>query len=466
MDDKRAVISSHNHVLVFPLRVQGHINPMLQFSKRLASRGFRVTLITPTSSGNSMQMQEQEQDRSIKVETIYDGYNEGEKAATRDEFLDRMKATVPQSLAELIDKYRSTQWPVTCLIYDSLLPWLLDVAQSSGIHGAPFFTQSCAATVTYYHALHGSLKLPLEESSVVKLPSLPEMEFNDLPSFVQVPGSNPVIYDLVLNQLSNLDKAIWLLWNTFDALEDEVVNWISSKWPIKTIGPTIPSMFLDKRLEDDKDYSLSLFKPKSEACVKWLDSKEPGSVVYVSFGSLASLGEDQMAELAWGLKRSNYSFLWVVRESEEKKLPSDFIEDTSDTSLIVTWSPQLQVLAHRSTGCFVTHCGWNSTLEALSLGVPMVAMPQWTDQPTNAKFVADVWRVGVRVNVGDNGVVTKEEIERCIREVMEEGRGNEIRQNSEKWKELARKAVDEGGSSDKNIDEFLEELSSSVGTKE
>ncbi|KAJ6753863.1 GLUCOSYL/GLUCURONOSYL TRANSFERASES [Salix purpurea] len=107
----------------------------------------------------------------------------------------------------------------------------------------------------------------------------------------------------------------------------------------------------------------------------------------------------------------------------------------------------------------MTHCGWNSTLEALSLGVPMVAMPQWTDQPTNAKFVADVWQVGVRIKVGENGMVIREEIERCIKEVMMEGeRRDAIRTNSEKWKKLARMAMDEGGSSDKNIEEFVAKL--------
>ena len=132
----------------------------------------------------------------------------------------------------------------------------------------------------------------------------------------------------------------------------QVVNWMRiNKWPIKPIGPMIPSMFLDKRLGDDKDYGLNLFKPNSDVCMKWLDLKEPGSVVYVSFGSLATVGEEQMAELAWGLKRSNRCFLWIVRESEESKLPRDFVKETSDIGLIIKWCPQLQVLAHKSVGC-------------------------------------------------------------------------------------------------------------------
>ncbi|KAL7247088.1 hypothetical protein ACSBR2_002074 [Camellia fascicularis] len=87
-------------------------------------------------------------------------------------------------------------------------------------------------------------------------------------------------------------------------------------WPLRTIGPTIPSMYLDKRLQDDKEYGFSIFKPKIDACMKWLDQQSNGSVVYVSFGSLAQLGVDQMEEIAWGLKNNNYYLLWAVRAIE------------------------------------------------------------------------------------------------------------------------------------------------------
>ena len=237
----------------------------------------------------------------------------------------------------------------------------------------------------------------------------------------------------------------------------QVVSWISSQWPIKNIGPTIPSMYLDKRLKDDKNYDLSLFKPSVDACMKWLDSKDTGTVVYVSFGSMAALGEEQMEELALGLKRSNRYFLWVVRESETKKLPTKFVEETTERGLVVTWCPQLEVLSHKAVGCFMTHCGWNSTLKALSLGVPMVVMPQWSDQATNSKCVMDVWKVGIRVKVDDKGMVKREEIELCINEVMGEKR-EEMKRNALKWNKLATEALDEGGSSDKNIEEFVAKI--------
>ncbi|MBA0576600.1 hypothetical protein Golob_027518 [Gossypium lobatum] len=200
---------------------------------------------------------------------------------------------------------------------------------------------------------------------------------------------------------------------------------MSKFWNVMTVGPTIPSIYLDKELENDKDY-----------------------------------GIEQMEEIAWALKDRNGYFLWVIRETEKPKLPHNYVKETSHKGLVVTWCPQLEVLSHESVGCFLTHCGFNSTLEALSLGVPMLALPQWTDQCTNAKYIEDVWRIGIRARPDEKGIVRKETIIRCIMELlMEVGKkGEEIKKNSIKWKNLAKKAVDEGGKSDKNVDEFIAKL--------
>ncbi|KAI3724845.1 hypothetical protein L1987_64612 [Smallanthus sonchifolius] len=226
-------------------------------------------------------------------------------------------------------------------------------------------------------------------------------------------------------------------------------------WNLKAVGPTLPSMYLDKRLKDDKDYGFSLFKANHNECMNWLKDKPKESVVYASFGSLAKLGAEQMEEIAWGLCDSNVNFLWVIRAEEQEKLPKDFMDKKG---LVVTWCRQLDVLAHESIGCFVTHCGLNSALEAISLGVPVVGMPQWTDQTTNAKLLDDVWGVGLRVKADENGIVRRGNIASCIKKIMEEERGVVARRNAKKWRELAKVAVDEGGSSDKDIDDFVCEL--------
>ncbi|XP_062175064.1 UDP-glycosyltransferase 74F2-like [Alnus glutinosa] len=443
------------HCLVLTYPAQGHINPMMEFCKRLQHKGVKVTFVITNFISKTMHKEAS----SIALETISDGYDEGGLAQAESIYAyeESFRRVGSQTLTQLIEKLSSSSSPVDCVVYDSLLPWALDIAKSFGLLGAVFLTQSCAVDNIYYHVHKGALKLPLSETEIL-LPGSPPLQPQDLPSFISDFGSYPVYYDMLVGQFSNIDKADWVLVNTFYELEQEVVDWMAKILPLRTIGPTIPSMFLDNRIEDDKEYGLSIFKPNTDTCMKWLNDRPNGSVVYVSFGSMAALEVEQMAELAWGLRMSNSYFLWVVRASEEAKLPKNFVEETSEKGLVVRWCPQLEVLTHESVGCFVTHCGWNSTLEALSCGVPMVAVPQWTDQPTNAKYIMDFWKMGLKAPVDEKGLVSREAAEHCIKEIMEGERGKEIRKNALKWRKLAKEAVDEGGSSDKNIEEFVAKL--------
>lgn len=228
---------------------------------------------------------------------------------------------------------------------------------------------------------------------------------------------------------------------------------------MRAIGPTLPSLYLDNRVKDDHDYGFNIFKPDTDACLKWLDSKAKGSVVYISFGSAAALTAEQTAEVAEALVLSCRNFLWVVKPSEENKLPTNFKSGISDMGLVVRWCPQLAVLAHEAVGCFVSHCGWNSTLEAISLGVPIVAMPQFLDQMTNAHFVEHVWKVGVKPKTDDEGLSPSEEIRTCIEVIMLGEKGREIKTNVCRWRALAKEAIEEGGSSDICIDEIIAKLS-------
>ncbi|XP_031395877.1 crocetin glucosyltransferase, chloroplastic-like [Punica granatum] len=150
-------------------------------------------------------------------------------------------------------------------------------------------------------------------------------------------------------------------------------------------------------------------------------------------------------------------------ENDEENRQLIYREELERQGMIIPWSTQVEVLSHLSVGCFVTHCGWNSTSEILACGVPMVACPQWVDQRTNAKLVEDMWKTGVRANPKSGTIIEGEEIRRCLDLVMGGGeKGEEIRRNAKKWKELAKEAAGEGGSSDKNLRAFLEEIASSV----
>ncbi|GMY33706.1 UDP-glycosyltransferase 74E1-like [Fagus crenata] len=412
MEKERNGYRAHCLVLSYP--TQGHINPMLQFSKRLEHKGVKATLATTRSMSKTMH--KEASSSTIVLETISDGYDEGgiAHAESIQIYLERFWRVGTQTLTDLLEKLSSSGSPVDCVVYDSFLPWALDVAKKLGLIGAVFFTQSCAVDNIYYHVQEGLLKLPLLDPQIL-LPGLPPLQPQDMPSLIYDLESYPAFFDMVVSQFSNVGKADWVICNTFYELEPEVVDWMAKMWPLRTVGPTIPSMFLDKRVEDDKDYGFSIFKPNSDACMKWLNDHPKGSVVYVSFGSLASLNVEQMEELAWGLRKSNSFFLWVVRASEKAKLPKNFVEETSDKGLVVHWCPQLEVLTHEAIGCFVTHCGWNSTLEALSL-----------DQTTNANYIMDVWKMGLKAPADEKGFVRREAVERCIREIMEGQKGKEI----------------------------------------
>uniref|UniRef100_A9X3L7 Glycosyltransferase n=1 Tax=[Ixeris] dentata var. albiflora TaxID=190261 RepID=A9X3L7_9ASTR len=445
--------NSSPHVVIFPFPSQGHINPLIQFAKRLSSKGVKPTLITTIYIAKTSPYP----NSSIVVEPISDGFDDGgfKSATSAESYIDTFHQVGSKSLANLIRKLVNEGNHVDAIIYDSFVTWALDVAMEYGIDGGCFFTQACAVNNIYYHVYKGVLEIPLQAAApptvTILLPELPQLQLWETPSFVHNPGPYPGWAHIVFNQFPNIHNARWVFSNTFFKLEEQVIKWMRLMWPLMVVGPTVPSMYLDKRLEDDDDYGMSLLKPNHIECMGWLNNKPKGSVVYVSFGSYGELGVAQMEEIAWGLNESSVNYLWVVRETEKEKLPKSFLAN----GLIVEWCRQLEVLAHEAVGCFVTHCGFNSSLETISLGVPVVAIPQWTDQTTNAKCLEDIWGVGIRAKTP----VTRTNLVWCIKEIMEGERGAVARKNAIKWKDLAIEAVSPGGSSDKDINEFVSQLS-------
>ncbi|CAN1224055.1 UDP-glycosyltransferase 74E2 [Linum grandiflorum] len=469
----------HLHVIVLPFPLQGHINPALQFSKLLISKGLKVTFVIYLSDHNNKIELTQGQLDSVTLRflssdeptVIQDLRSDGGLA-----FLEKFKRTVKKKLPGVVSEMREAGSPVVCLIYDSVVPLALSIAKELNILGAAFFTMPCAVDTIFYNYYLGKIKVRrrmdddnISKKDKVHVEGMEELvlEIQDLPSFLHDDADDNTTPSLALlsDQFTNVADADWVFCNTFTSLEEKILEWMGSKLKFKTVGPTIPSIYLGEQHQNDEDhheYGLSLFQPPSRTCLlDWLDSQLPQSVVYVSFGSVATLSDKQTAEVAAALQNIRRPFIWVVRKSEQDNLPTGFISDTSNSGLVVSWCCQLEVLAHNSTGCFVTHCGWNSTIEALSLGVPMVGVPQFADQPTNAKFVEDVWKVGVRLKKLDDGIMRKEAIEKGIMEVMEGDRTKFFRRNAEKWKILARAAVAEGGTSANNIQEFVAQLTNS-----
>lgn len=209
------------HILVIAYPAQGHINPLLQFSKRLASMGLRVTFVTTSSISKSMQAGQTAS--SVSFESISDGSEEGESLESKIASLEyRFRERVSQSLAEfIIEKHNSSEIPPKFLVYDSIMPWALDVARQCKLDGAPFFTQPCAVNVIYYHAQQGAFRMPLERS-FVSLPSMPTLGIDDMPSFFGETTSHPALLNTLVNQFSNIQDTNWIFCNTFHELEYEV----------------------------------------------------------------------------------------------------------------------------------------------------------------------------------------------------------------------------------------------------
>jgi pathogen-inducible salicylic acid glucosyltransferase len=210
------------HCLIIPYPTQGHINPMLQFSKRLHQKGTKITLVNTISTSKTM-ITTINLNNSIDFETISDGFDEGglTAAKTIETYKETFRRTGSQTLEQLIDKLTSSNNTVDCVIYDAFLPWVVDVAKKFELPVAVFLTQSCSVNNINFHAFKEWLDLPLLEREIL-LPGLPKLDASDLPSFLYKYGTHKGYFDILTNQFSMIDKVDWVLANTFYELEPEV----------------------------------------------------------------------------------------------------------------------------------------------------------------------------------------------------------------------------------------------------
>ncbi|KAL1333222.1 hypothetical protein HN51_061978 [Arachis hypogaea] len=462
------------NVLMVSPTLQGHLNPTLNLAKRLASKGVHVTLAIPEELRQRFQnLHNQEtnnfhhhSDKPSKIQLAYfsDGLSvDHDRSNDPAAFFASFETKGAENLSNLITHLKEHDRSFSCLIANPFMPWSVDVAVSHGIPCAMFWPQASALFSIYLRYVCKTNCFPDMENpnETLQLPSLPTLQVRELPSFL-LPSCPPYHKKLVTDFEPILDKVKWILGASLYEFEEEIVNSMASLRPILTIGPLVsPYLLGQKESEDFDDLSVNLWRPE-DSCLQWLNDKATSSVIYVAFGSLMELSQKQMDNIAIALKNTKKPFLWVIRPQKGgAELPQEFLEETKEKGLVVTWCPQANVLMHPAVACFVSHCGWNSTLEAVTAGVPIVALPNWSDQPTNAKLVEDVFKTGVRMRIGEeeDGVASAEEVERCITEVMEGPMAEEIKMRAVGLKEAARKAMVDGGSSDRNINRFVTEIS-------
>lgn len=288
--------------------------------------------------------------------------------------------------------------------------------------------------------------MPKQREMVELSPGMPPMDTTQF-SWIHVGDSKArkIVFEYINNNTQTTKHAEFIICNSFYELESPVFSY---KPAIIPVGPLIA----DQRFEKP----VGSFWPEDADCISWLDKQPANSVIYVAFGSFTILNRHQFQELALGLELTGRPFLWVVRpdltNGRMDAYPIGFQERTASRGMIVDWSPQQKVLAHPSIACFVSHCGWNSTIEGVRNGVPFLCRPYFTDQFLNQSYICDVWKIGLRMDPDDSGMIFREQIKAKVEELLgDEG----IKIRSMRWREMASNSVKEGGSSSKNFNRII-----------
>ncbi|CAN6205405.1 unnamed protein product [Urochloa humidicola] len=477
------------HVLVFPCPAQGHTNSMLPFAAALLDAGVFVTFLH--TDHNFRRASSVAGSPRLRFLSIPDGLPDDHPRSLGDMLeLERALREVGAVryralLASLSSAGRPGQGgdsdgdsfpPVTCVVADGLITWAIDAAEELGVPALAFRTSSASSFLAYQTVSRlvelGELPFPagggggdLDEPvrGVSGMESF--LRRRDLPSVFRcrrdgTDGSvdiDPILH-VFAEATVHSRKARALVFNTTASLEGPALAHIAPRMrDVFTVGPlhAVPS---------PAPAPASSLWSEDDGCVAWLDGQADRSVVYVSLGSLAVITRDQFTEFLSGLVAAGYPFLWVLRpdmvvagRDQDAITPQEAIRAAAgdNKARVVAWAPQRDVLRHRAVGCFLTHAGWNSTLESIAEGVPMVCWPFFGDQQINSRLVGAVWRNGLDMkDVCERGVV-----QRTVSEAMESA---EIRSTAQVLAQQVKRDVVAGGSSAREFQRlvrFIKELS-------
>ncbi|KAM6583912.1 hypothetical protein CsatB_010914 [Cannabis sativa] len=458
------------HLAILPSPGMGHLIPLVEFAKRLVrAHDFTITFVVSTDGPVPSKTQKsvlsalpEEIDHVFLPPVNFDDLPEDTKVETI------ITLTVARSLPALrniIKSMFSRFGSVSALVVDLFGTDAFDVAREFNMLSYIFFP-STAMTLSFF------LHLPILDETV-------SCEFRELPEPVRIPGCIPIpgkelldpvqdrtndAYKWTLHNAKRYRLADGIMVNSFLELETGAVSYLTKSEPGKPpVYPVGPLVNIEPSTKADESN-----------CLTWLDKQPHGSVLFVSFGSGGSLSSEQINELAFGLEMSEQRFMWVVRRPNDKVanatyfngtaqnessfdfLPNGFLERTQGRGLVVpSWAPQSQILRHGSTGGFLSHCGWNSTLESVVSGVPLVAWPLYAEQRMNAFMLTHEIKVAIRPKVSENGIVEREEIAKVVKSLIEGEDGKKLRNQMKDLKEAAAKALSPNGASTKALSEVV-----------
>ena len=455
-------------VVMVPLPAQGHINQLLHLSRLIASYDIPVHVVGAAIHNRQGKIRLQGWDPTSIPNihfhdfTIPPFHTPPPNPTSQHNF--------PSHLLPSFHATRHLRGPVAALlrrlspqtrrlvvIHDSLMASVVqDVVSIQNAESFTFHSVSAFAIFLFYWDGMGKTTSLLEMSDGVKFP-------NDIPSLEGCLSSEIMDFIALQYEFNKLNSGN--LYNTSRVMERPYMNLLARILPNKkhwAVGPFNPVSFLENETSNDR-----------HMCLKWLDKQEPKSVIYVSFGTTTAFTDEQIEELAFGLEHSNQKFIWVLRDADKGdvfdknqvkklKLPKGYEERVRNMGIVMReWAPQLEILGHPSTGGFISHCGWNSCVESITMGVPIGAWPMHSDQPRNAVLVTKLLGIGtvVREWAHRDDVARADMVARGIRILMTSKEGVEMRRRAEELCSALRKSMEDGGASRKELDYFIAHIS-------
>ncbi|KAK4432490.1 UDP-glycosyltransferase 73C5 [Sesamum alatum] len=464
------------HFLLVPLMSQGHIIPLTDFAKLLARWGVFVSIVTtPLNAVRYKDVIDHAKAQNLKIQMIpikfpcqeaglpegCENLDELDSLELSWKFMracDMLQAPLETLMEELEPK-------PSCIVSSNAILWTEEVCRKFKIPRYKFGTVSCFTSLCASNISQVDQESILSDSEPFLVPDIPhKIEFTKAqmpkhrsPAGKHSGGSEEHKHKPIMAR----DPGRATLVNSFAELEPGYLDGYRKKeGKVWCVGPvSLCNKELSERSARGNKASID-----EHYCLTWLDSKKPKSVIFACFGSMCHISFPQIKEIGLGLEASNFPFIWIIRKQDysaqvEKWLAEEGLQErVGERGLIIQgWAPQILILSHPSVGGFLTHCGWNSTLEAICAGVPMITWPMFAEQFFNEKLIVNVLGIGVRVGVerpmSSNGesedLVRWDDVKRGIEKLMDVGseEGRMRRKRGEELAKMASNAVEEGGSS-------------------
>ncbi|KAD3337561.1 hypothetical protein E3N88_33081 [Mikania micrantha] len=452
------------HFVLFPLMAQGHMIPMVDMARLLAERGSIVSIVaSPVNANRFRSVIDRAIEAKLKIQILElqlplaevglpEGCENFDMLPSPAHGVNMILAM--NMLEEPAEKMvRGLCLSPSCIISDGYFPWTNDIAKRLKIPRVVFYGPGCFPLMCIHIATNTSLLDEVDsDSEYFVMPGLPDRIEVTKPQASTWGKGDTKESTAVFERMEEADKdAIGIVVNSFEELEPKYVKELAKEKDKKVwcIGPVslCNKSFQDRAERGNKDAI------NGHDCLKWLDSRESGSVIYVCLGSLSYASTEQAIELGLGLELSNIPFLWFIRKTSEEfeawLSKEGYEERIKGRGLMVRgWAPQILILSHQAIGGFVTHCGWNSTLEGISSGIPMVTWPQFAEQFLNERFIIDVLKIGVRIGmevpvlftqIGESKeIINRDGVKEAIQALMKNDEEGEARRK--RCRELVLKA--------------------------